>query len=138
MYNQEAGNATLYVDGVAVDAQTSIPNGGAFTRDAATNSSLEQQPPGLTTVAGDSDYVADSASFSTALRIGAGPGAVGARGGSTGFIGVVDEAFVYGAALSVEELDYLYRAAQVRNGKQGMYSNPLTRQYLFESSEALH
>ena len=96
VYNQEAGNATLYVDGVAVTAQTSIPTGGVFSR-----------------VAGDNENVSGVSAFSTSLRIGAGPSAVGAADGSTGFIGFIDEVFVYGTALSVDELDYLYRAAQV-------------------------
>lgn len=114
MYNQDAGNATLYVDGVAVHAQTSVPTGGFFNPNMAANSSLEQQPAGLANTVEGRGNAADSASFSTALRIGAGPGVGGATDGSTGFVGVVDEAFVYGEALSVEELDYLYHAAQVR------------------------
>lgn len=96
VYNQEAGNATLYVDGVSVTAQTSIPKGGVFSRDA-----------------GENDIASGVSAFSTSLRIGAGPRAAGAADGSTGFIGFVDEVFVYGTALSVDELDYLYRAAQV-------------------------
>lgn len=99
MYNQEAGNATLYVDGVAATAQTSIPEGGVFSRNQSGHN---------TNVS-----AAAVAQFSTALRIGAGPRAVAAGDGSTGLIGFVDEVFVYGTALSVDELDYLYRAAQV-------------------------
>lgn len=66
--------------------------------------------------AGNSNGTGDAA-FSTALRVGAGPSVVGASEGTTGFIGIVDEAFVYGTALSVDELDYLYRAQQVRRIK---------------------
>lgn len=104
VYNQEAGNATLYVDGVAVTAQTSIQNGGVFSED--------KRP-----LAGGSNNLPGDVAFSTALRVGAGPSVVGATDGSTGFIGVIDEAFVYGTALSVDELDYLYRAAQVRRSR---------------------
>lgn len=101
VYNQEAGNATLYVDGVAVTAQTSILNGGVFSGD--------ERP-----LAGGSTNATGVSPFSTSLRVGAGPSVVRAADGSTGFIGIVDEAFVYGTALSVDELDYLYHAAQVR------------------------
>lgn len=117
VYNQEAGNATLYVDGVAVTAQTSIPKGGMFSRDAVASSSSEQQaydPP-----AGDSGGFSGGHTFSTSLRVGAGPNVLGAADGSTGFIGFIDEAFVYGTALSVDELDYLYHAAQVRRKEGG-------------------
>lgn len=120
-YNQEAGNATLYVDGVAVTAQTSIPNGGVFLGDEVASSSFEQQPSDL--LAGGSSNATGGAAFSTALRVGAGPSVVGAADGSTGFIGVVDEAFVYGTALSVDELDYLYRAAQVRRKEAEWYAS---------------
>lgn len=115
VYNQEAGNATLYVDGVAVTAQTSIPNGGMFPRHAVDSSSSEQQP------SDNSDFTAGSTLF-TSLRIGAGPSLLGAAEGSTGFIGFIDEAFVYGAALSVDELDYLYHSAQVGR-KDACFSN---------------
>lgn len=102
VYNQDAGNATLYVDGVAVTSQTSIPHGGhARTADI---SGQQMLGPGNTSV----DV------FATALRIGAGKTVVGAEDGRTGTIGFIDEAFVYGTALTVDELDYLYRAAQVR------------------------
>lgn len=96
VYNQETGNATLYVDGVAVTAQTSMPDGGVFLLNA-----------------GDSSNFNGSSGFSTSLRVGAGPSVMGAADGSTGFIGYIDEVFVYGTALSVGELDYLYHAAQV-------------------------
>lgn len=111
VYNQESGNATLYVDGVTVTAQTSIPQGGVFSRNAVANSSSEQQSTDST--AGYSSDFTGGSTFSTSLRVGAGPTVLGAAEGSTGFIGFIDEAFVYGTALSVDELDYLYHAAQV-------------------------
>lgn len=52
--------------------------------------------------------------FGTALRIGAGDTVKDATDGTTGLIGIIDEAFVYGTALTVDELDYLFQAAQVR------------------------
>lgn len=51
--------------------------------------------------------------FSSGLRIGAGGDPIGAGDGSTGLVGFIDEVFVYGTALTVDELDYIYRAAQV-------------------------
>lgn len=111
VYNQEAGNATLYVDGVAVTAQTSIPKGGVFSRNAVASSPSEQQQSDP--VAGDSSNFAGSSTFSASLRVGAGPSVLGAADGSTGFIGFIDEAFVYETVLSVDELDYIYHAAQV-------------------------
>lgn len=56
----------------------------------------------------------DASTFATALRIGAGHSSMDAGDGNTGIVGFVDEVFVYGTALSVDELDYLYHAAQVR------------------------
>lgn len=47
------------------------------------------------------------------LRIGAGGDTKGSSDGSTGLVAIVDEIFVYGTALAVDELDFLYRAAQV-------------------------
>lgn len=102
VYDQDAGNATLYVDGVAVTSQTFMSRGGMISR--STNSSQQAISP-------ESD---DERSFATALRVGAGASAMGATDGKTGLIGFVDELFVYGTALSVDELDFLYGAAQVR------------------------
>lgn len=51
--------------------------------------------------------------ISSGLRIGAGGDTTGAGDGSTGLVGFIDEVFVYGTALTVDELDYIYRAAQV-------------------------
>lgn len=102
VYDQTSGNATLFVDGTAVTSQTSIPQGGMAPR-TAQNTVQATLPP---------EY-SSSGSLATSLRVGAGYSATGAEDGSTGFIGVIDEAFVYGTALTVDELDYLYRAAQV-------------------------
>lgn len=96
-YDQGAGNATLYVDGVTVSSQTRIQRGSA-------SGTGENAPRSL-----GPDF---SLALVAGMRIGAGPD--GAEEGSTGLIAVVDEAFVYGASLTVEELDYLYGAAQVR------------------------
>lgn len=101
VYDQKSGNATLFVDGIAVTSQTSIPQGGMVSRTANTDG----------TTAPPEDNSAGN--LATSLRFGAGYSATGAADGSTGFIGVIDEAFVYGTALTVDELDYLYRAAQV-------------------------
>lgn len=124
VYNQEAGNATLYVDGVAVTAQTSIPQGDMFSRNAVASSSSEQQPSD-SSIGGSSDFTGSS-TFSTSLRIGAGPSVLGAAEGSTGFIGYIDEAFVYGTALSVDELDYLYHAAQVGRKEASFDKSPFS------------
>lgn len=48
-----------------------------------------------------------------ALRVGAGPGEDGAADGGSGLVAYVDEAFVYGTALTADELNYLFQAAQV-------------------------
>lgn len=123
VYNQEAGNATLYVDGVAVTAQTSIPQGGEFSRNGVASSSSEQQPSD--SLAGDSSGFSGGSTFSTSLRVGAGPSLLGAAEGSTGFVGLIDEAFVYGTALSVDELDYLYSTAQVESEETSSFNmNP--------------
>lgn len=102
VYDQKSGNATLFVDGIAVTAQTSIPQGGMASWTGNTDGTTP--PP---------EYNSEGNSASS-LRVGAGYSATGAADGSTGFIGVIDEVFVYGTALTVDELDYLYRAAQVR------------------------
>lgn len=101
VYDQKSGNATLFVDGMAVTSQTSIPQGGMPSWTVETH---EKTPPSEYNSAGN---------FGTSLRVGAGYSATGAADGGTGFIGIIDEAFVYGTALTVDELDYLYRAAQV-------------------------
>lgn len=116
VYNQEAGNATLYVDGVAVTAQTSIQHGGVFSGD--------ERP-----LAAGSNNATGGAAFSTALRVGAGPSVVGASDGTTGFVGIVDEVFVYGTALNMDELDYLFRAQQVRRMETGCASYPLLKAF---------
>lgn len=51
--------------------------------------------------------------WTAALRVGASAAEARATDGSTGLIGLIDELFVYGAALTTGELDYIYRAAQV-------------------------
>lgn len=102
MYDQQAGNATLYVDGHTTTSQTSIPHGGL--------SHTANDFPDRALVSG-SNSLND---FGTALRIGAGDAVKDATDGTTGIIGIVDEAFVYGTALTVDELDYLFQAAQVR------------------------
>ena len=101
VYDQRSGNATLFVDGIAVASQTSIPRGGMASW--AENTDGTTPPP---------EYNS-AGNLATSLRIGAGYSATGVEDGSTGFIGVIDEAFVYGTALTVHELVYLYRAAQV-------------------------
>lgn len=134
VYNQEAGNATLYVDGVAVTAQTSIPQGGVFGRNAAAGSSFEQQPSD--SFAGDSIGFSERSTLSTALRVGAGPSLLGAAEGSTGIIGFIDEAFVYGTALSVDELDYLYSAAQVESAEVSSFNKDLFHGLIVGSEKA--
>lgn len=103
VYDQNAGNATLYVDGKTVSSQTSIPHGGMVLRTASP--AKPPLPP-----EDDSENT-----FVTALRIGAGGTVAGAADGGTGFIGLIDEAFIYGAALTLDELDFLFRAAQVKD-----------------------
>lgn len=51
-----------------------------------------------------------------AFRVGAGPDEDGAADGSSGLVAYVDEAFVYGMALTADELNYLFQAAQVWSG----------------------
>lgn len=101
VYDQRSGNATLFVDGTAVTSQTSIPQGGMASWTGRTD---QNTPPLEYNSAGN---------LGTSLRVGAGYSATAAADGSTGFIGIIDEAFVYGTALTVDELDYLYHAAQV-------------------------
>lgn len=93
----------LFVNGVSIGSQTSIRHGYSKQQAerAETNAYESRSNP---TESGH-----DRAMF----RIGAGPGAAGAVDGSSGLVGYVDEVFVYGTALTVDELDYLYRAAQV-------------------------
>lgn len=104
MYDQQAGNATLFVNGAAVTSQTSISSGSGTLRvdERKENNAFQTTS-------------AEPEGNLTALRVGAGPDADAAADGRTGLIAYVDEAFVYGTALTVDELDFLYRAAQVRS-----------------------
>lgn len=109
MYDQDAGNATLFVDGVAVTSQTSIPQGGSVVRPTTeTDTIVETSVPST-----EINSALPVALISSGLRIGAGGDPIGAGDGSTGLVGFIDEVFVYGTALTVDELDYIYRAAQV-------------------------
>lgn len=89
------------MDGSATTSQTSIPHGGL--------SHTAKDFPNQVLVSDSNSFNA----FRAALRIGAGDTVKDATDGSTGIIGIVDEAFVYGTALTVDELDYLFQAAQV-------------------------
>lgn len=104
VYDQEAGNATLFVNGAAVSSQTSISRGNDASAVAERKANNVSQ-----TISEE-----HRGNFA-ALRVGAGPDADGAADGRTGLIAYVDEAFVYATALTVHELDFLYRAAQVRS-----------------------
>lgn len=107
VYNQEAGNATLFVDGVAKTSQISIFPG------IETEQGLADDAPLSTTLL--------YAEASRGLRVGAGRTAVNSTDGSTGLVAVVDEVFVYGTTLTTDELEYLYRAAQVCLGLQASW-----------------
>lgn len=104
VYDQNAGNATLYVNGASVTSQTSLLDGGKILQATSTNQ---------TTRSAENPR---ERSQGTALRFGAGRSVDAAADGSTGFVGLIDEAFVYGTALTVDELTYIYGAAQVRRG----------------------
>lgn len=105
VYNQEAGNATLFVDGVAKTSQTSIFPGIETEQGLADDVPLSPTPTPYAEASGG-------------LRVGAGRTAVNSTDGSTGLIAVVDEVFVYGTTLTTDELGYLYKAAQVCLGLQ--------------------